>query len=272
MILTGAAGGIGRSIAQRLLADGHCVAAVDRDTGALERLANEFHDYKAAGRLNTIAGDLGLAGTCDEAVEVTVGHFGRVEAVINNAGIGVSSIRSDAELRHPVIEELTGEIWDQFFAINVRAPMLMVRAALPHMKVAGWGRIVNNTTSFLSMLRVLPYGATKAALEAMSAVWATELAETKITVNVLIPGGPTDTAFLADESGIPRDQMLKPEIMGPPASWLLSDASQFLTGQRIIAARWATQLPPVDAAKASARAIGWPELTGDVVWPDANST
>ncbi len=271
VVLTGAAGGIGRSIAQCLLAEGHCVAAVDKNERALKYLTEDFHKLNATDRLCTIVRDLELETACEEAVEIAVRHFGRVEAVINNAGIGVSSVRPDAELHHPAIEELTNEIWNQFFAINVRAPMLMVRAALPHMKAAGWGRIVNNTTSFHTMLRLLPYGATKAALEAMSAVWAAELADTRITVNVLIPGGPTDTAFIANESGIPRDQMLKPEIMGPPASWLISDASQHLTGQRIIAAHWDTQLPPAEAAKTSARAIGWPELGADVVWPDADS-
>jgi NAD(P)-dependent dehydrogenase (short-subunit alcohol dehydrogenase family) len=270
VILTGAAGGIGRSIARTLLADGHRVAAVDRDEEALERLSADFHGTDAEGKLHPVIRDLSSVRGCEETVEAVAAHFGQVEAVINNAGIGVSSLRPDAESRHPAIEELTSEIWDRFFAINVRAPMLMVRAALPHMKAAGWGRIVNNTTSYLTMLRVLPYGATKAALEAMSAVWAAELAETGITVNVLIPGGPTDTAFVADQSGIPRNQMLKPEIMGPPASWLISDASQPMTGQRIIAARWDPSLPPAKAAMASARAIGWPDLSGDVVWPNIN--
>jgi NAD(P)-dependent dehydrogenase (short-subunit alcohol dehydrogenase family) len=269
VILTGAAGGIGRSIAQSLLADGHCLAAVDQDEQALRGLAQDLHEFDAAGRLQTVVCDLALEEACEQAVELAVGRFGRLEAVINNAGIGVSSLRPDAELRHPAIEELTGEIWDRFFAVNVRAPMLLVREGLAHMKAAGWGRIVNNTTSYLTMLRVLPYGATKAALEAMSAVWAAELAETRITVNVLIPGGPTNTAFIADGAGIPRDQMLKPEIMGPPASWLISDASQAMTGQRIIAARWDRDLPPDQAAKASARAIGWPELSADVIWPNA---
>lgn len=271
VILTGAAGGIGRSIMESLLADGHCVAAVDKNAEALERLIAGLHGSDAAARLYPIVADLASDQTCQQAVEAAAAHFGRVEAVINNAGIGVSSLRPDAESRHPSIEELTGEIWDRFFAINVRAAMLTVRAALPHMKSAGWGRIVNNTTSFLTMLRILPYGATKAALESMSAVWAKELAGTGITVNVLIPGGPTDTAFIADNSGIPRERMLKPAIMGPPASWLMSDASQAMTGQRIIAAQWDPALAPAEAALGAARNIGWPELTTDVVWPDGKT-
>jgi NAD(P)-dependent dehydrogenase (short-subunit alcohol dehydrogenase family) len=272
VVLTGAAGGIGRAIADALLADGHNIAAVDRDGEALERLAAGLHGSDAARRLHPIVADLGLESPCVEAVEAAVERFGRVEAVINNAGIGISSLRPDAELHHPAIEELTSEIWDQFFAVNVRAAMMCVRAALPHMKAAGWGRIVNNTTSFLTMLRILPYGATKAALESMSAVWAKELAGTGITVNVLIPGGPTDTAFIADGSGIARERMLRPAIMGSPAAWLMSDASRAMTGQRIIAARWDPTLRPSEAATGAARAIGWPELTADVIWPDEGPT
>ena len=105
----------------------------------------------------------------------------------------MSSIRPDAEARHPGIEELTPEMWDRFFAIFVRAPAILTRAALPLMRTRGFGRIVNNTTSYLTMLRVLPYGAAKAAFESMSAVWAKELEGSGITVNVLVPGGPTDT-------------------------------------------------------------------------------
>ncbi len=150
-------------------------------------------------------------------------------------------------------------------------PMLVTRAALPFIKARGWGRIVNNTTSFRTMLRVLPYGASKAALEAMSAIWATELAGSGITVNVLIPGGPTDTPLIAKESGWPRDQMLRPEIMGPPACWLLSEEANGVTGQRITAARWDTGRPGHEAASRAGRAIGWPELAGDAVWLTAGS-
>src|SRR5262249_61070508 len=134
------------------------------------------------------------------------------------------------------------------------------------MKQGGFGRIVNNTTSYLTMLRVLPYGAAKAALESMSAVWAKELDGTGVTVNVLVPGGPTDTPLIAPESGWPREKMLQPEIMGPPIRWLISDASNGVSGRRFTAARWDASLPPRDAAQRSGRAIGWPELGADAVW------
>ncbi len=264
VLLTGAAGGIGKAMTRALLDAGHSLAAVDKDGPALERLTSLHGDARE--RLHAIFADLAFEAACRHAVDATLARFGRVEAVINNAGIGMSSIRRDAEARHPGIEELTAEIWDRFFAVDVRAPMLVTRAALPHMKARGWGRIVNNTTSYLTMLRVLPYGAAKAALESSSAVWAKELEGTGITVNVLIPGGPTDTPFIADEAGWPRDKMLRPEIMGPPACWLISDESDGVTGLRITAARWDLSLPGAEAARRSARAIGWPELAADAVW------
>jgi NAD(P)-dependent dehydrogenase (short-subunit alcohol dehydrogenase family) len=255
VLVTGAAGGIGRVVTAALLKDGHAVAAVDRDAEALKRLAAAHDAPDTKGRLHKVA-----------AVQAARAHFGRIDALINNAGIGISSIRPDADARLPGIEELTADMWEPFLAIFVRAPTTITRAVVPYMKQAGWGRIINNTTSYLTMLRVLPYGAVKATFEAMSAVWAKELEGSGITVNVLVPGGPTDTALISDASGWPRDKMLKPEIMGPPAAWLVSDASAAFNGQRIIAARWDSALPPADAAAKSSRAIGWPELGADAVW------
>jgi NAD(P)-dependent dehydrogenase (short-subunit alcohol dehydrogenase family) len=264
VFLTGAAGGIGVSMTDALLAAGHCVAAVDRDVKALERLCARH--ARAKDRLHPILADLADAEGCERAIAAARARFGAIEAVINNAGIGMSSVRPDAEARAPGIEELTPEIWNGFTAIFVRAPLMLVRAALPDMKKRGVGRIVNNTTSYVTMLRVLPYGAAKAALESMSAVWAKELDGSGITVNVLIPGGPTDTPLIADESGWPRDKMLRPEIMGPPTAWLVSDEAKDFSGRRITAARWDNNLPPAEAAARASRAIGWPELSADAVW------
>src|SRR5438309_8476696 len=137
VLVTGAAGGIGRAITEALVADGHCVVAIDRDAAALERLT-------PSDRIHPLLIDLASEPACREAAASAVAYFGRLDAVINNAGIGVSSLRADGEVNLPRIEELTAEIWDRFFAINVRAPMLIVQAALPHMRHGGFGRIINN--------------------------------------------------------------------------------------------------------------------------------
>jgi NAD(P)-dependent dehydrogenase (short-subunit alcohol dehydrogenase family) len=257
VLVTGAAGGIGSAITRALVTAGHSVAAVDRDVAALDRL-------DASDRIHPFLIDLSSESACHEAVASTVARFGRLDAVINNVGIGVSSLRPDGEVNLPTIEELTADIWDRFFAINVRAHMLVTQAALPHMK--GGGRVINNTTSFRTMLRVNPYGPLKAALEAMSAVWAEEFKARGITVNVLIPGGPTNTPFISDGAGWDRAKMLRPEIMGPPACWLMSDDAADYTGNRMIAANWDDKLPGRDAAAKAGRAIGWPELGADAVW------
>src|SRR3984885_6808301 len=120
VLLTGAAGGIGRAMTDALLAAGHSVAAVDRDQAALEKLTARHGGAKD--RLRAIVADLGSEAGCQSAVSIARSRFGPIEAVINNAGIGMSSIRPDAEARAPTIEELTPQIWDGFMAIFVRAP------------------------------------------------------------------------------------------------------------------------------------------------------
>jgi NAD(P)-dependent dehydrogenase (short-subunit alcohol dehydrogenase family) len=260
VLVTGAAGGIGAAITRALIRAGHTVVAVDRDAAGLARLG------AMSGYIHPLTAELAQEASCREVVAATVQRYGRIDAVVNNAGIGPSSLRPDAELKLPRIDELTTEIWEIFVAINVRAPMLLTQAALTLMRKGGFGRVINNTTSFRTMLRVLPYGATKSALESMSAIWAAELKADGITVNVLIPGGPTDTPFISDGAGWDRGKMLRPEIMGPPVCWLIADESAGYTGQRIIAANWDAKLGGAEAAAKAGRAIGWPELGADAVW------
>ena len=264
ILLTGAAGGLGAVMTAALLDAGHKVAALDRNTAALDRLAQSLPDARA--RLLLLTADVSIEAECHTAVEKTVTHFGRIEGLVNNAGIGMSSIRPDAETRHPGLDEMSTELWDRFFSINVRGPMLLTRTAVPHMRKLGWGRIVNNTTSYKTMLRVLPYGATKSALESMSAVLAAQLEGSGVTVNVLVPGGPTDTPFISDGSGWARDTMLRPAIMAAPIRWLMSEASKDVNGQRFTAGAWDAALPPDEAAKGAIRPIGWPELVPATGW------
>ncbi len=262
VLVTGAASGIGKAIAAGLLADGHRVTVVDVNDAALAACPA---DLGGGDRLHLVPGDITKEADCERAVAETVERFGALQGLVNNAGIGMSSLRPDAEVNHPPIEELTPEIWQRFFDVNVLGAVRMTRAAIGHLKAQGWGRIVVNSTSYLTMLRVQPYGGVKAALESAAAVWAKELDGSGVTVNVVVPGGPTDTAFVA-EIGIPREKMLRPSVMAPPVQWLLSEDSDGVTGRRFVAGHWDTSLAPSAAAAKIARTIGWPELTGDVIW------
>ena len=76
------------------------------------------------------------------------------------------------------------------------------------------------------------YGPSKAALEAFSAVMAKDLAGTGVTVNVLVPGGMTNTGMIPPEAGYDRGEMIQPEVMAPPLNWLVSDAAAAVTGRR----------------------------------------
>jgi NAD(P)-dependent dehydrogenase (short-subunit alcohol dehydrogenase family) len=133
VLLTGAAGGIGRVMMRALLRGGHCVAAVDRDAKSLERLKSLSDSTE---RLCPIDADLSRETGCAHAIEIARERFGTIEALVNNAGIGMSAIRPDAEVRHPGIEELLPEIWDRFFAIFVRAPVILTRLTLPLIREA----------------------------------------------------------------------------------------------------------------------------------------
>ena len=102
--------------------------------------------------------------------------------------------------------------WEAVFDVNVKAPFMLAKAAVPHMIAGGWGRIVNVTTSLDTMIRPAwtPYGPSKAALEASSANWAGDLDGTGVTVNVLIPGGPADTPFVTLASQPDRSRLIQP--------------------------------------------------------------
>jgi NAD(P)-dependent dehydrogenase (short-subunit alcohol dehydrogenase family) len=173
-------------------------------------------------------------------------------------------------MERPVqIEDISVELWRQFFAVNTSGAFHMGKAAVPRFRAQRWGRIINVTTSMFTMLRggFSPYGPAKAALEAWSSSLSKELADHSITVNVVVPGGPADTPMVPTSSFPDRRALIPPERMAPPMLHLISDAGAAITGKRFIAADWDPAVPPADAVKQSGAPIGWPELAQNPVWP-----
>jgi len=255
-IVTGAASGIGRAMTLGLLGANVDVAAVDRNEAGLAALAATVHDRP--GTLQTIPTDLARPDAFDAIVSAALSRFGKIDVLVNNAGIGQASIKPD-QRRNPLrFWEITPEHWQRFLAINATAPIMLARAVVPHMLTAGKGRVITVTTSLGTMVRggYLLYGASKAAAEAAMAVLAADLAGTAVTSNVLVPGGVTNTAIVGDEAG-DRARMLQPEIMVPPLLWLISDAAAKVTARRFVAMDWDQSLPGEQAAEKAGVPIAW---------------
>src|ERR1700746_1418176 len=225
-IVTGAAGGIGRAITRGLIAAGQ-VADVDRDREPFEALAPSAREQGKAAELLTIAADLPDDSAVDAISKATRVKFGRIDILVNNAGIGPGAIRPDSWQRPLKFWEITPDQGRRFVAVPTTAPLQRTNAGVPEMRRQGWGRIVNVTTSLGTMLNAgnPTYGPSKAALEAFSAIMAKALAGTGVTVNVLVPGGITNTGMISDQTGFDRTEMIQPEVMAPPLVWLVSDAA-----------------------------------------------
>jgi NAD(P)-dependent dehydrogenase (short-subunit alcohol dehydrogenase family) len=247
-IVTGAASGMGRSMALGLSEAGFDVIAVDRNASALGTMPAPIRPLTA---------DLAQPDAFDRVVAETLSAFGRIDVLINNAGIGQAAIRPDQRGNPIRFWEATPEQWNRFLTVNATAPILMSRAVLPHMLKANSGRIITVTTSLGTMVRegYLLYGSSKAAAESAMAVLAADLAGTAVTANVLVPGGVTDTPLVGEAGD--RSKMLRPEIMLPPLLWLVSDAAAGVNGRRFIAADWDTRLPPAQAAEIAGAPVAW---------------
>ena len=255
-IVTGAASGIGRAMTLGLLSAGVNVAAVDRNEAGLAALAATVHDK--AGTMQTVPADLARPDAFDAIVSAVLSRFNRIDVLVNNAGIGQSSIKPD-QRRNPLrFWEITPEHWQRFLAVNATGPIMMTRAVVPHMLATGSGRVITVTTSLGTMVRegYLLYGASKAAAEAAMAVLAADLKGTGVTSNVLVPGGVTNTGIVGDEAG-DRARMLQPEIMVPPLLWLISDAAAGVTARRFVAMDWDASLPGEQAAEKAGVPIAW---------------
>ena len=260
-IVTGGAGGFGCAIVKAFVDNGVCVGICDIKADAVAKMEATYGRDKVI----ALAADIADPAACSEQVRKTADHFGALHVLVNNAALGMGVVRNDHFTRTVQIEDIDVPVWQNFMAVNMSGAFYLAKAAVPLFRSQRWGRIINVTTSFYTMLRpgFSPYGPAKAALEAWSASLAGELEDTGITVNVVVPGGPADTAMVPRECGFDRSKLVAPERMAPPILWLCTGKASCVTGARFIAADW----DDADPSRAAARAA-WPELGLTPVWPD----
>jgi 3-oxoacyl-[acyl-carrier protein] reductase len=252
-VVTGAGGGIGRALCAGLLEAGHAVVAVVRSAASAEALPAGVHLVRA-----DLATDAGRLAVRDAVAR----HFGYLTGLVNNAGIGMGTIRPDYYKLPVRAPEVDADTLARFLAVNAHAPIALTLQLLP-LFTQGWGRVVNVGTSLTAMMRpgFLPYAMSKAALESGSAVMARDFEGTGIEVCVLNPGGPVDTPMARRDEAEFRATLIPAQTMVAPVAWALARASRGVNGRRITATKFGAMDP-----SASLAPIGWPQLANDSLW------
>ena len=234
-IVTGAARGIGASIALRLAEDGLDVAVLDLDAAAC---AETVAGVAARGRRALAVGaDVADETAVRQAVVAIVVALGAPTVLVNNAGI----------LRDRSLAKMTLEDWDSVLNVNLRGAFLMSREVQPHMRAAGWGRIVNlSSTAALGNVGEANYSAAKAGVQGLTKSLALELGRHGITANAVAPGFVETgmTRAVADQIGMSIEEMREQQIrstavgrIGEPedianaVSFFVDARSGFVTGQ-----------------------------------------
>jgi len=240
-IVTGGGRGMGRAIAEGYVQEGCCVVV----TAARERA--EVDSFVAAwggDKALALLADVSDFRACEGVIGETIARFGRIDVLVNNAGRGMKYVSPVFMTEPSRFWETDPVTWKMVIDTNVNGPFFMARAAVPHLLRQKSGAIINVTMNYETMKRkgFSPYGPSKAALESETIIWAQDLEGAGITVNEILPGGPTDTGMIP--SGIPADlrsRLLKPGIIVPVAVFLASDEGRRVTGRRLTATEWSPE-------------------------------
>ena len=225
-LVTGAARGIGLAIAERLIADGSRVAIVDVDGAAVTEAATRLGKNTLA-----VIADVTKTDDVERAVAMPIERWGRLDIVVNNAGITGRSFP---------IWELSDEDWQTVIACDLTSVFLVCRAAVKHMLAAGGGRIVNiaSVAGKDGNPTLVPYSTAKAGVIGLTKALAKEVATKNIFVNAVAPA-MIETELLKQmepatvdllRSKIPMGRLGKPAEVAALVAWLASEECSFSTG------------------------------------------
>ncbi len=235
VIVTGAGQGIGRRFATALAQAGAVPVIAERDAARGQAVADEI--TAAGGRALAVATDVADPDSVAAMAAATLDAFGRIDVLINNAGIF-------STLAMRPFEEIPLAEWEAVMRVNVTGAMLCARSVTPAMRRARWGRIINMSSGSILLGRpnYLHYTTSKAALIGMTRSMARELGRDGITVNAILPGAveteiprqtvtPEQRARITSLQCVPRAQV--PDDLVGVVLFLASEGSAFMTGQSL---------------------------------------
>ncbi|MGR6316965.1 3-oxoacyl-ACP reductase FabG [Micromonospora soli] len=236
-VVTGAGRGIGAATARRLSADGAAVAVVDRSVPGTHDTVGEIE--AAGGRAIGVACDVAAADQVEAAFDRVVDAFGRVDVLVNNAGV----------IRDNLLFMMSEQDWDTVLRVHLRGTFLCVRAAQRHMARRGGGRIVNLSSIAARGNRgQANYSTAKAAVQGLTRTFAAELGPHGITVNAIAPGfiatpmtdetarrmGRDPDEFRHDTAArVPLRRVGSPDDIAGVVAFLAGPDAAYITGQTI---------------------------------------
>jgi len=222
VVVTGSARGIGRAVARTFVESGAAVYLMDPDADAVRAAADEIGG-------TAIVGDVSSSVDADAAVAQVVRDTGRIDVIVNNAGI----------LRDRVLWKLTDDDWERVLAVHAGGTFRMTRAAVPHFRAAGYGRVINVTsyTGLHGSIGQANYATAKAGIIGFTKTVAKELAAFGVTVNAISPNAETRMiASIPDErraeitEQIPLKRFAEPGEMAAAIAFLSSEEAGYITG------------------------------------------
>jgi len=227
-IVTGGARGIGYAAAERILRLGGRVSLWDKDRARLDESAGQL---AAHGKVATVSVELTDDAAVESALRETLGHFAKVDILVNNSGITGGNAPT---------WELEPAVWRQVLEVNLIAPFLISRAVVPHMLKQGYGRIVNvaSVAGKEGNPNASHYSASKAGLIALTKSLAKELATRNILVNCVTPAAARTEIFAQMKpehveymlAKIPMGRFVEPQEIASLICWLASEECSFSTG------------------------------------------
>ena len=239
VLVTGATSGIGRAMAEALVGAGAAVAITGRDLARAQAVAAAMAG--GSGRATPVAMDVRDEEQVARGVAEVLERLDGLDVLVNNAGVGMRSVNPRFLTDPQPFWKVSRRAFEDVIATNLTGYFLVAVAVVPHLLQAGRGRIVNVTMNHSTMRRrgFVPYGPSRAGAESLSRIMEADLAGSGVSVNMLLPGGPTATRMIPDElTPEVRDLLLPATVMAAPILWLCSAAAEGVTGERIVAAEF----------------------------------
>lgn len=240
-VVTGASSGLGYAMAEGLAKAGAMVALASRAgsklTDAVQKLQQQ--GFSVVG----LPLDVRQEQSVDEAVQWVRKEWGRLDVLVNNAGIGMKTVNPDFLTEPQPFFDVMPDRFRDLIDTNLTGYFLVSRGFAPLMIEQGKGKIINITMNHETMKRkgFVPYGPSRAATESLSLIMAEDLKEYHIDVNMLLPGGATATGMIPEKTRREIEmkfQLLDPMIMAEPVVFLASRQSDGITGERIVASEF----------------------------------